>query len=112
LEQVTLVRAPENLVAAASANRVGERHGPPAWAGGSVIAAPQFPGFPVALARGGTEEEVVTAKLDFVAIAEWYDLLPWREWRAGPQQPVSRLIADELSALSGLQADEPSHSTG
>jgi N-carbamoylputrescine amidase len=100
LEQVTLVRAHENLVAAASANRVGERHGP-AWAGGSVIAAPQFPGFPVTLARAGVDEELITAKLDFAAIAEWYDVLPWREWRAGPQRPVSRLIADELSRLAG-----------
>jgi predicted amidohydrolase len=102
LEQVTLVRAHENLVAAASANRVGERHGPPAWAGGSVIAAPQFPGFPVTLARAGADEELITAELDFAAIAEWYDLLPWREWRAGPQRSVSRLIAAELSALAGL----------
>jgi predicted amidohydrolase len=102
LEQVTLVRAHENLVAAASANRVGERHGPPAWAGGSVIAAPQFPGFPVTLARAGADEELITADLDFAAIAEWYDVMPWREWRAGPQGSVSRLIAAELSALAGL----------
>jgi predicted amidohydrolase len=103
LEQVTLVRAHENLVAAASANRVGARHGPPMWAGGSVIAAPQFPGFPITLARAGVDEELITAAVDFAAIAEWYDLLPWREWRAGPQRPVSRLIADELSALAGLR---------
>ena len=100
LEQVTLVRAHENLVAAASANRVGASHGPPEWAGGSVIAAPQFPGFPVTLARAGTDEEVITADLDFAAIAQWYDLLPWREWRSGPQLPVSRLIAEELSKLA------------
>jgi predicted amidohydrolase len=100
LEQVTLVRAHENLVAAASANRVGDSHGP-AWAGGSVIAAPQFPGFPVTLARAGTGEELVIAKLDFVAIARWYDVLPWRAWRTGPQLSVSRVIADELSALAG-----------
>ena len=102
LEQVTLVRAHENLVAAATANRVGASHGPPEWAGGSVIAATQFPGFPVTLARAGTEEELITADVDFAAIAQWYDLLPWREWRAGPQAPVSRLVADELSALSKL----------
>ncbi len=115
LEQVTLVRAHENLVAAASANRVGERHGPPAWAGGSVIAAPQFPGFPVTLARAGVDEGLITAEVDFTAIAEWYEHLPWREWRAGPQGPVSRLIADELSALADMAdladmaelADEP-----
>jgi predicted amidohydrolase len=99
LEQVTLVRAHENLVAAASANRVGASHGPPAWAGGSVIAAPQFPGFPVTLARAGAEEELITADVDFAVIAQWYDLLPWREWRAGPQRPVSQLVADELAAL-------------
>jgi predicted amidohydrolase len=103
LEQVTLVRAHENLVATASANRVGEHHGPPAWAGGSVIAAPTFPGFPVTLARAGVDEELITAELDFAAIAQWYDLLPWREWRAGLQLPVSRLIADELSALAGVR---------
>ena len=100
LEQVTLVRAHENLVAAASANRVGTSHGPPEWAGGSVIATPQFPGFPVTLARAGTGEELITAEIDFAVIGEWYDLLPWREWRAGPQQKVSRLVADELAALS------------
>ena len=53
LEQVTNVRAHENLIAAASANRVGTSHGPPEWAGGSVIAAVEFPGFPVALAQAG-----------------------------------------------------------
>jgi len=100
LEQVTAVRAHENLVAAATANRVGTSHGPPEWAGGSVIAATQFPGFPATLARAGADEELITAEVDFAAIAQWYDLLPWREWRAGPQAPVSRLVADELAALS------------
>jgi predicted amidohydrolase len=105
LEQVTLVRAHENLVAAASANRVGARHGPPEWAGGSVIAAPRFPGFPVTLARAGVDEELITAEVDFSAIAEWYDLLPWREWRAGPQLPLNRLIAREFAALA-RESDE------
>ena len=100
LEQVTLVRAHENLVAAASANRVGSSHGS-SWAGGSVIAATQFPGFPATLARGGTEEELVVADIDFEEIAKWYDILPWREWRAGPQGPVSQLVAVELAALAG-----------
>ncbi len=99
LEQVTLVRAHENLVAAASANRVGASHGSQ-WAGGSVICAPQYPGFPVTLARAGGEEGVIAAVIDFAAIAEWYDVLPWRDWRAGPQRPVSQLIADELATLS------------
>jgi predicted amidohydrolase len=100
LEQVTLVRAHENLVAAATANRVGTSHGPPEWAGGSVIAATQFPGFPATLARAGTDEELITAEVDFAAFALWYDLLPWREGRTGPQRPVSRLIAEELAALA------------
>jgi predicted amidohydrolase len=107
LEQVTLVRAHENLVAAASANRVGDAHGAPTWAGGSVIGAPQFPGFPVALARAGDQEELIAADVDFTAIGQWYELLPWREWRAGPQLPISRLVADELTALASRR-DESS----
>jgi predicted amidohydrolase len=99
LEQVTLVRAHENLVAAASANRVGASHGSE-WAGGSVICATQFPGFPVTLARAGADEGIVSADVDFSEVAKWYDWLPWREWRAGPQAPLGRLIADELAALS------------
>ena len=47
------------------------------------------------------EEELITATLDFASIAEWYDVLPWREWRTGPQLPVSRVIADELTKLAG-----------
>ena len=100
LEQVTLVRAHENLVAAASANRVGDAHGEPTWAGGSVIGVPQFPGFPVVAARAGEDEELITADLDYAAIAQWYDVMPWRQWRAGPQLPLSRLVADELAALA------------
>ncbi len=99
LEQATLVRAQENLVFAASANRVGDSHGPPTWAGGSVIGGPEFPGFPVTLARAGAGEELITAHLDFTELAKWYDWLPWREWRAGPQQPITRLVADELGRL-------------
>ncbi len=90
LEQVTNARAHENLIAAASANRVGTSHGPPEWAGGSVIAAVEFPGFPVTLAKAGAGEEVITATIDFAAIGKWYDLLPWREWRAGPQRADHR----------------------
>jgi predicted amidohydrolase len=104
LEQVTNVRAHENLIAAASANRVGTSHGPPEWAGGSVIAATEFPGFPVTLAKAGADEEIITATIDFAAIGQWYDLLPWREWRAGPQRPITDLVARELS--TGVTAHE------
>ena len=97
LEQVTNVRAHENLVAAASANRVGTSHGPPEWAGGSVIAATEYPGFPVTLAKAGAAEEVITATIDFAAVGQWYDVLPWREWRAGPQRAITDLVANELS---------------
>ena len=101
LEQVTLVRAHENLVAAASANRVGDAHGAPTWAGGSVIAAPQFPGFPVTLARAGDARGADHRRRSTSRRSrEWYDVLPWREWRAGPQLPISRLVADELAALA------------
>ena len=55
------------------------------------------------LARAGADEELITAELDFAAIAQWYDVLPWRDWLAGPQAPVSRLIADELSALATVR---------
>jgi predicted amidohydrolase len=98
LEQVTNVRAHENLIAAASANRVGTSHGPPEWAGGSVIAAANYPGFPVTLAQAGTEEEVIVATIDFALIGRWYDLLPWRDWRSGPQRPITDIVAHELSA--------------
>lgn len=110
LEQVTNVRAHENLIAAASANRVGTSPGPALrvdgdvggrvteWAGGSVIAAAQFPGFPATLARAGTGEELVAAEIDFAAIGRWYDLLPWREWRSGPQRPITDLVAAEIAA--------------
>jgi len=97
LEQVTNVRAHENLIAAASANRVGTSHGPPTWAGGSVIATADYPGFPITLARAGAEDEVITATIDFATIGKWYDLLPWRDWRAGPQRPITDLVARELS---------------
>ena len=108
LEQVTNARAHENLVAAASANRVGTSHGPPEWAGGSVIAAAQFPGFPVTLACAGTEEELVSATIDFAAIGRWYDLLPWREWRSGPQAPITALVAAEMAAW----LDDPAGEAG
>ena len=65
-----------------------------------MICAPQYPGFPVTLARADADEGVISARLDFAEIAGWYDVLPWREWRAGPQRPLGQLIADELAALS------------
>jgi N-carbamoylputrescine amidase len=99
LEQTTLVRAHENLVAAVSANRVGSSHGP-AWAGGSVIASTRFPGFPETLARAGVDEELVVATIDFAEIGRWHDWLPWREWRTGPQAPISRLVAAELARVT------------
>lgn len=98
LEQTTLVRAHENLVAAMSANRVGSSHGP-SWAGGSVIATTRFPGFPETLALAGSDEELITAEIDFTEIARWHEWLPWREWRTGPQAHITRLVADELAAL-------------
>jgi hypothetical protein len=69
-----------------------------------VITAPEYPGFPVTLARAGATEELITAEIDFASIGQWYDLLPWREWRAGPQLPIGRLVADELAALAACTA--------
>jgi predicted amidohydrolase len=64
-----------------------------------VIGGPEFPGFSKVLAQAGADEELITAELDFAALAQWYDWLPWREWRSGPQQPITRLVADELAKL-------------
>ncbi len=101
LEHATLIRAQENLVYAVSANRVGDSHGDSSWAGGSVIGGPGFPGFGLVLAQAGEAEEVIVAELDFPELAKWYDWLPWREWRAGPQSDITRLVADELRDLAG-----------
>ena len=111
LEQTTLVRAHENLVAAVSANRVGSSHGP-TWAGGSVIATTRFPGFPETVARAGTGEELITAPVDFAEIGRWWDWLPWREWRTGPQAPITRLVAEELAALAGQDLATFRHDDG
>ncbi len=111
LEQTTLVRAHENLVAAVSANRVGSSHGP-TWAGGSVIATTRFPGFPETVARAGTGEELITAPVDFAEIGRWWDWLPWREWRTGPQAPITRLVAEELAALAGQDPATFRHDDG
>lgn len=104
IEDATLIRAQENLVYAVSANRVGKSHGTPTWAGGSVIGGPRFPGFGVVLAQAGEEEELIVAELDFTELARWYDWLPWREWRAGPQRAITRLVADELGKLADAPA--------
>ncbi|MCG8589559.1 MAG: carbon-nitrogen hydrolase family protein [Proteobacteria bacterium] len=98
LRHATLVRAQENLVYAASANRVGA-HDDARWAGNSVIAGPAFPGFGRVLAEAGRGEELVVATLNFRQLAAWHDWLPWREWRLGPQLPVTRLVAEEWAAL-------------
>jgi len=98
LMHATLVRAQENLVYAASANRVGP-YGRSSWAGGSVIGGPTFPGFGEVRARAGDREELVVASLDFAQLAAWYDWLPWREWRLGAQLPITELVAREFEAL-------------
>ena len=98
LRHVTLVRAQENLVYAASANRVGTS-GESTWAGASVIGGPAFPGFGTVLAQAGRGEELIVATLNFTQLSAWYDWLPWREWRLGPQLPATRLVADELAAI-------------
>jgi predicted amidohydrolase len=98
LRHATLVRAQENLVYAASANRVGRREDS-AWAGNSVIGGPAFPGFGRVLAEAGRGEELIVATLNYTQLAAWYDWLPWREWRLGPQLPVTRLVAEEFAAI-------------
>lgn len=98
LRHVTLVRAQENLVYAASANRVGTS-GDTAWAGQSVIGGPAFPGFGSVLAQAGPDEELIVATLNYTQLAAWYDWLPWRDWRLGPQLPATRLVANEFAAI-------------
>ncbi len=105
LEHMTLVRAQENLVCAASSNRVGDSHGP-RWAGGSVIAGPAYPGFGEMLAQAGEREELIVATLNYAKVAAWHDILPWREWRLGPQGPATRLVADEFARLAAI-VDRP-----
>lgn len=98
LRHATLVRAQENLVYAASSNRVGTS-GDATWAGNSIIGGPAFPGFGVVLAEAGRAEELIVATLNFTQLSAWYDLLPWREWRLGQQLPVTRLVAEEFAAI-------------
>ena len=107
LTQATLVRAQENLVYAASANRVGIDPSGTEWAGGSVIGGPDFPGFGLALAAADAEEETIVAELDFDALARWYDLLPWREWRLGPQHRVTDLVRREFEAIADGSIGSP-----
>jgi predicted amidohydrolase len=104
LEHMTLVRAQENLVFAASANRIGDSHGS-RWAGGSVIGGPAYPGFGEILAQAGEDEELIVATLDYARIAGWDEVLPWREWRLGPQGDATRLVADEFGRLAEQVGD-------
>ncbi len=90
----TVVRAQENLVYAVSANRVD--HG----VGNSTIAGPAFPAFNHVFARGGTDEGLVVATVNFAQLQRWHDVFPWREWRRGRQAAVSKLVAEEFSALA------------
>src|SRR5579871_1150234 len=92
--QTTVVRAQENLVYAVSANRVD--HG----VGHSTIAGPAFPAFNHVFARGGTDEGLVVATVNFAQLQRWHDVFPWREWRRGRQAAVSKLVAEEFSALA------------
>jgi len=98
LRHATLVRAQENLVFAASSNRVGTQQGS-SWAGNSIIGGPAFPGFGRVLAEAGRGEELIVATLNFTQLAAWYDWLPWREWRLDQQLPVTRLVAEEFAAI-------------
>lgn len=106
LTQATLIRAQENLVYAASSNRVSLElgdpewaDGPRGWAGGSVIGGPRFPGFATALATAGTGEELITADLDFDEAAKWHDWLPWTKWRLNEQRAITELVRREFEQL-------------
>ncbi len=98
LRHVTLVRAQENLVFAASSNRVGSS-GDSTWAGNSIIGGPAFPGFGTVLAEAGRGEELIVATLNYRQLAAWYDWLPWRDWRLREQLPATRLVAEEFAAI-------------
>jgi predicted amidohydrolase len=99
ITSTTLVRAQENLVYAVSANRVGDQGGA-RWAGNSVIGGPDFPGFGKVMAEAGRDEQLIVATLNFDQLAAWYDWLPWREWRLGPQRYATDLIAREFAEIS------------
>jgi predicted amidohydrolase len=95
----TVVRAQENLVYAATANRV-DCHDREPYIGHSVIAGPAFPAFNKVYAEAGDGEELVMASLNFAQLARWYDEFPWREWRLGAQGYASTVIAEEFAALA------------
>ena len=99
----TVVRAQENLVYAATANRV-DCHDGQAYIGHSVIAGPAFPGFNKVYAEAGDGEALIVASLNFRQLARWYDLFPWREWRLGAQGHATALIAREFEALAAQAA--------
>ena len=99
ITNTTLVRAQENLVYAVSSNRVGDQGGSK-WAGNSAIGGPDFPGFGRVYAEAGQDEQLILATLNFDQLAAWYDWLPWREWRLGPQQYATEIVAREFSEIS------------
>ncbi len=112
LVQTTAVRAQENQVYAASANRVGglgradygadhlDETLADEFLGHSVIAGPAFPRFSHVYAEAGDGEELITATLSFEKLHRWSPIFPLREWRAGRQLDASQLIADEFAALA------------
>lgn len=102
----TVVRAQENLVYAATANRV-DCHDGDAYIGHSVIAGPAFPGFNKVYAEAGEGEALVVASLNYNQLARWYDVFPWREWRFGPQHHATSLVADEFGKLSSCGGTSP-----
>lgn len=113
--QTTATRAQENLCYVASSNHVGgEDVGTSSYAAGEVdrgraadmlghstIAGPAFPRFSHILAEaGGDGEEIVSATVSFEKLHRWEPIFPWRDWRAGHQQPISALIAREFGELA------------
>src|SRR3954469_478874 len=95
----TVVRAQENLVYAATANRV-DCHDKEPYIGHSVIAGPAFPGFNKVYAEAGDGEGLVVATLNFHQLARWYDVFPWREGRLGAQAYASEIVAREFNEIA------------
>lgn len=100
----TVTRAQENLVYAATANRV-DCHDKEPYIGHSVIAGPAFPQFNKVYAEAGDGEALVVASLNFHQLARWYDLFPWRRWRLGAQGYASEVVAREFRALADEAAE-------